>query len=81
MHVQHYEALIADPETELRRLLAALGLAFSPACLDYARSTRSVRTASAAQVREPLRANTARAPRYGALLDPLRAELTRHTRA
>ncbi len=81
MHVQHYEALIADPEGELRRLLAALGLAFSPACLDYARSTRSVRTASAAQVREPLRADTARAPRYGALLDPLRAELARHTRA
>ncbi len=80
IHVQQYEALVADPETELRRLLTALGLAFSPACLDYARSTRSVRTASAAQVREPLRADTARAPRYGALLDPLRAELARHTR-
>jgi hypothetical protein len=34
-----------------------------------------VRTASAAQVREPLRADTARADRYGALLDPLRGML------
>ncbi|HWT15541.1 MAG TPA: sulfotransferase [Patescibacteria group bacterium] len=77
LHVQHYEALVAHPEVELRRLLAALGLEFAPSCLDYARSSRSVRTASAAQVREPLRADTARAPRYGALLDPLRAELAR----
>jgi hypothetical protein len=34
-----------------------------------------VRTASAAQVREPLRGDTARAARYGALLDPLRVAL------
>jgi tetratricopeptide (TPR) repeat protein len=77
IHVQHYEALVAEPEAALRRLLATLGLDFAPACLDYARSPRSVRTASAAQVREPLRADTARAPRYGALLDPLRTELAR----
>lgn len=77
LHVQHYEALVADPEAELRRLLAACALDFSASCLDFAHATRSVRTASAAQVREPLRADTARAPRYGALLDPLRAELAR----
>jgi len=34
-----------------------------------------VRTASAAQVRAPLRADTSIAVRYGALLDPLRAAL------
>jgi hypothetical protein len=34
-----------------------------------------VRTASAAQVRQPLQHDTARAGRYGALLDPLRASL------
>ena len=33
---------------------------------------RSVRTPSAAQVRQPLRRDTARAAHYGALLDPLR---------
>jgi hypothetical protein len=36
---------------------------------------RSVRTASAAQVREPLQRNTARTANYGALLDPLREAL------
>ncbi len=77
IHVQHYEALVAHPEAELRRLCAALGLDFVPACLDYATSSRSVRTASAAQVREPLRGDTARASRYGNLLDPLRAALAR----
>lgn len=77
LHQQHYEALVADSEFELRRLITALGLEFAPSCLDYTRSARSVRTASAAQVREPLRADTARAARYGALLDPLRAELAR----
>jgi hypothetical protein len=34
-----------------------------------------VHTPSAAQVREPLRRDTARSARYGALLDPLRAAL------
>jgi hypothetical protein len=34
-----------------------------------------VRTASAAQVRQPLRHDTTRTDGYGALLDPLRAAL------
>jgi hypothetical protein len=34
-----------------------------------------VRTPSAAQVREPLRRDTARTAKYGALLDPLRKAL------
>jgi hypothetical protein len=34
-----------------------------------------VHTPSATQVREPLRRDTARTHRYGALLDPLRAAL------
>ena len=70
-----YEDLLADPEARIRQLLAACGLAFDPACLDFHLSRRSVRTASAAQVRQPLRADTARAARYGTLLDPLRAAL------
>jgi hypothetical protein len=37
------------------------GLPFDAACLDFHRSQRSVRTASAAQVRQPLRGDTARA--------------------
>ncbi len=46
-----------------------------PACLEFHRTARDVRSPSAMQVREPLRRDTARAPRYGALLDPLRAAL------
>ncbi|GAA4998201.1 tetratricopeptide repeat protein [Pseudoluteimonas lycopersici] len=70
-----YEDLIADPETRVRELLSACGLAFDPACLDFHRAGRSVRTASAAQVRQPLRGDTARAARYGTRLDPLRVAL------
>ncbi|MBO9662502.1 tetratricopeptide repeat-containing sulfotransferase family protein [Dokdonella sp.] len=70
-----HEKLVADPEAEIRRLLDFCGLPFDAACLRFHESRRAVRTASAAQVREPLRKNTARAERYGTLLDPLRAML------
>jgi tetratricopeptide (TPR) repeat protein len=70
-----HERLIADPETEIRKLLDFCGLAFDPACLRFHEVERNVRTASAAQVREPLRADTARARHYGDLLAPLRRSL------
>lgn len=72
---QSYEALIASPEMGIRGLLDFCGLPFEEACLHFHKSSRSVRTASAGQVRQPLQRNTARAPRYGALLDPLRLAL------
>jgi hypothetical protein len=56
-------------------LLEFCGLPFEPACLEFHRTERDVRSPSAMQVREPLRRDTARAARYGALLDPLRAAL------
>lgn len=71
LEVSH-ERLIADAESGIRRLLDFCGLPFDEACLRFHESTRAVRTASAAQVREPLRGDTARAERYGSLLDPLR---------
>jgi tetratricopeptide (TPR) repeat protein len=76
-HVQQsvYESLLAEPEAQIRRLLDFCGLPFDPACLEFHRTERDVRSPSAMQVREPLRRDTARAPRYGALLDPLRAAL------
>jgi len=70
-----YEALIADPEARIRALLDFCGLPFDPACLDFHRTERDVRTASAGQVRAPLKRDTALADRYGALLDPLRQAL------
>jgi len=74
---QVYEDLLAEPEAQTRALLAFCGLPFDPACLRPHEAARSVRTASAAQVREPLRRDTARTSRYGALLDPLRRALAR----
>lgn len=75
IHLFGYEALLADAEGEIRRLLAACGLDFDSTCLDFHRTRRSVRSASASQVRQPLRADTARAVHYGALLDPLSTAL------
>jgi len=75
VHLLRYEDLLADPQARVRQLLNACGLSFDPACLEFHRAVRSVRTASAAQVRQPLRGDTARAARYGARLDPLRRAL------
>lgn len=75
IHRQVYEALVAEPEPNIRALLDFCDLSFDEACLDFHRASRVVRTASAAQVREPLRRDTARAEHYGALLDPLREAL------
>jgi len=76
IHDVVHERLVVEPETEIRAMLEACGLPFDAACLRFHEVERNVRTASAAQVRQPLRADTARAARYGTLLDPLRAMLT-----
>ncbi len=70
-----YESLVAQPQIELKRLLDFCGLDHDSACLDFQRTERAVHTASAAQIRQPLRRDTARAERYGAALDTLRALL------
>ncbi|MBA3810494.1 MAG: sulfotransferase [Caulobacteraceae bacterium] len=53
LRVRH-EALVADPETQIRRLLAHCGLPFEPACVAFHLTDRAVRTASSEQVRRPL---------------------------
>lgn len=71
-----YETLVAQPEPTIRRLLDFCGLTFDPACLAFHATSRTVMSApSAAQVRQPLRGDTARAARYGHKLDGLRARL------
>lgn len=75
VYTQDYENLLADPEAGVRALLAFCGLPFDDACLAFGAGSREVRSPSAMQVREPLRRDTARAPSYGALLDPLRSAL------
>jgi tetratricopeptide (TPR) repeat protein len=49
-----YEELVRSPEASIRRLLEHCGLPFEPACLAFHETRRSVRTASAEQVRQPL---------------------------
>ncbi|GLR65562.1 hypothetical protein GCM10010909_02400 [Acidocella aquatica] len=52
-----YDALLAAPEAESRRLISFLGLDWEAQCLDFHQSARAVRTASWAQVRQPLYQN------------------------
>ena len=54
MHIVNYETLVADLETESRRLIDFLGLPWEPACLDFHRTERTVTTVSHWQVRQPL---------------------------
>lgn len=54
VHRVIYEAMVANTETEVRRLLAHLGLPFEPSCLEFYNNDRAVRTASSEQVRRPI---------------------------
>jgi hypothetical protein len=49
-----YEETVADLEGVARKLVAWCGLAWEPSCLEFQRTKRPVRTASAVQVRQPV---------------------------
>ena len=53
LRVQH-EDLVDDLEGNVRRLLDYCELEFEPACVEFYRTERSVRTASSEQVRQPI---------------------------
>jgi len=53
LRVQH-EEVVEDLEGNVRRILDFCGLDFEPACLEFYRTERSVRTASSEQVRQPI---------------------------
>lgn len=53
-HEIRYEDLIADPETQSRALVEAVGLEWEDACLSFYETKREVRTLSATQVRQPM---------------------------
>ncbi|WP_458071058.1 sulfotransferase [Rhodanobacter sp. BL-MT-08] len=75
-----YEALVQQPEAQIRQLLAFCNLPFDPACLTPHQTRREVlSTASAAQVREPIRADTAHSAIYLQWLQPLQEALSRRT--
>jgi len=71
-----YEAVVTDTENQVRRVLDHCGLAFEPACLEFHRTKRVVRTASSEQVRQPIyRTAVEQWRHYQAHLEPLRQAL------
>ena len=76
VHRVHHEALVENPEIEVRRLLDYCGLPFESQCLAFHETNRKVRTASSEQVRQPLnRSGMGRWRPYEAWLEPLKAAL------
>jgi predicted Zn-dependent protease len=75
LRVQH-EDVVADLETSVRRILDYCGLDFTPACLDFHKTKRSVRTPSSEQVRQPIfRDGLEQWKKYEAWLGPLKDAL------
>ncbi len=54
VHRVIYESMVADTETEVRRVLGYLGLPFEQGCLEFYNNDRAVRTASSELVRKPI---------------------------
>ncbi len=71
-----YEDVVADLEGQARRIIAHCGLDWDPRCLEFHRTDRPVRTASATQVRQPIyKSAIGRWRHYQPYLGPLLAEL------
>ena len=68
----HYEALVHDPEAEMRRVLAVLDLDWEPNVLEFQRSRSSSSTASASQIRRGIYTSSVKKwERHAARLQPL----------
>jgi tetratricopeptide (TPR) repeat protein len=71
-----YEDVVADIETQARRLIAFCGLDWDDVCLDFYKNKRPVMTASVAQVRRPIfQSSVGRWRAYEHHLAPLLKEL------
>jgi tetratricopeptide (TPR) repeat protein len=71
-----YEEVVADLETQVRRLLDYCELPFEEACLNFHQTERALRTASSEQVRQPIyKSGVDQWENYSPWLDPLRAVL------
>jgi tetratricopeptide (TPR) repeat protein len=79
VHEVSYEALTADPESEVGALLEHLNLAWDPACLAFHENPSAVATASTAQVRQPIyRSSVSRWKRYESHLQGAKTVLEQH---
>lgn len=75
LHVR-YEDMVADLETQARRIISFIGLPWDEACLRFYESDRKVVTASVTQVRKPIyTTSTNRWRKYEQYLKPLLEEL------
>jgi tetratricopeptide (TPR) repeat protein len=75
LHVYH-EDVVEDLEGSVRRMLDHCELPFEPACLEFHRTERSIRTASSEQVRQPIfREGLDQWRHYEPWLGPLREAL------
>jgi len=54
IHAVDYEETVSDLEGVARRLVAACGLDWHPACREFHRNPRPVRTAGTTRVRQPI---------------------------
>lgn len=54
MHEAVYEETTANPEESIRSMLDHVGLSFNQACMEFHKSKKSVHTASASQIRQPM---------------------------
>lgn len=76
MYELNYEALVADPETEIPKLIAYCDLPWDENCMSPHRASRPVITASRWQVRRPIyKSSVSRSERYGSHLDGLKSAL------
>ena len=81
LRVQH-EDVVDDLEGQVRRMLDFCELPFEPACLEYYKTERSVRTPSSEQVRQPIfRTALETWKHYEPWLDPLKEALGPQIRA
>src|SRR3546814_18394096 len=73
VHRVIHEALLDDPEAEVRAMLAYLDQPFEEACLSFHANARAVRPASSEQVRRPINRDcVGHWQPYDKWLDPLK---------
>ncbi len=71
-----YENVVADLESEVRRMLDFCGLDFEESCVNFHQTDRAVRTASSEQVRQPIfKSGVDQWENFSPYLDPLRTIL------
>lgn len=76
IHYQRYEDTVEDLDSSVRSLLSYCGIGFDPACLEFHKTQRTIKTPSASQVRQPIYSSSVgRWKRYAEQLEPLKDKL------